>query len=245
MDRITLNEDIFYHVFDFLRQDGLFACQFLSKDIRQRVFQRIATTNDNHVIQIQDFADFAELFSIINRNLDASEEYLTEWLKNNLSEYVYGLTLKKHQVPIDKTKLYDAFSIHDIYLYFHDEFILDIARNERIMNSAIFRHQLYNGYQFFTKCKQLVKNCVPTWFTDAFEVDGNHCLIYNSEDLCEFDEITLNPKVFHGMLINNEKDSDNKRSRRQNFLFICVRPFSWKIRCTEKGFYRKLHICYL
>lgn len=223
MDRITLNKDIFYHMFDFLRIDGLFACQFLSKDIHQRVLQRMSS-NDNKVIQIKSIDDFVELFSNINGCRIFSKGYITEWLENNISDYDYGFSSN----PI----LYKAFSIHDVYLYFHAEFMLDIAYDERILNSVIFIHGIYDGHQFRKKYEQILSGCEVTWFTDTFKVDRNHCCIYHNQDPNDWYEITFNPKSFYEKLINNKKDSNNNKHS-SAVIDLCVDANDFTIDLTD------------
>ena len=186
MDRITLNKDIFYHMFDFLRIDGLFACQFLSKDIHQRVLQRISINDNKELIQIKNIKDFVELFTAINGTQKHSNKspisLITNarWFEINIRCYVEDLALKntrKEYRNSYKNIYYRQFSIHDVYVYFHAEFVLDIADDKRTMNRAIFRHGYYNVVRLRKMYEQVLASCDSTWFTTIFKVDKKHCLI--------------------------------------------------------------------
>ena len=53
---VLLNQDIFWHMFDFLRFDALITCKLLSKDVNRRACQRMM--NDGKVWQVNTSLDF-------------------------------------------------------------------------------------------------------------------------------------------------------------------------------------------
>ena len=219
---VWLNKDMFWLIFDFMRPEALMVCQFLSKDVRECVLQRIAA--NDHVLQvrgpstrfshsggeIQDSGDFPDLMDFISRvvidygnNLritgddcssacNSTIEKLSSMFINDMSQ-----ELSYHPKKIDKKS-----SPNDIHIYLHAEGVFEIALDDGILKRMTFRPGVYNACRFFSKIYQVVaSSCGGAWFIHMFQASRktNHCVSYFQTEF--FDDDFWN--LYYGYIEDN------------------------------------------
>ena len=177
---ILLCEDIFCYVFDFLRKEELFDCQFLTRRIHQLVHNKIVKNEE--VVQIRNLNDFIRLTIYVYADLSFcdNKEQVTTRLANALQNGVHRYICYSNYIPSSR-KVYEKVPIHKIYVNFHTECAIRIIENGRLVKKVRFASRLYNGYDIFHKYRPVKGGSkVTTTYvgTRISDDEQNHCVSY-------------------------------------------------------------------
>ena len=156
---VLLNQDVFYHVMDFMSLDELLECKDLSRGIQEQTLKRLEA---QHVLKIIDINDFIQLIDLVYKEsqLHKESELVTEngvfrifadvfenddveCEDENILRDIYFFDTSRISASLDKE------AVENIYMRFDAQFTLDIVVYRRVERTVIFPRGYVPIYEIF------------------------------------------------------------------------------------------------